>query len=407
MNCRFCSNSIKDNLLIDLGTSPASNAYLSKEDLEKPELFFPLKVLFCDHCWLVQTLDFISRENLFKSDYDYHSSFSLSFLKHAEIYVKNSIKRFDLNKKSFVIEVASNDGYLLQYFKKENIKNLGIEPTRSSARIALSKGINTIEEFFGEETAVKLKDAGYQADLMIANNVLAHVPDINDFVKGFEILLKEDGILTFEFPHLANLILENQFDTIYHEHFSYLSLTALKLIAESNGLVIFDVEKVPVHGGSLRVFCKKVSNQRKISTNVENIIKYERELGLTNISFYKGFHDKVLKIKTDFLNFLIQFNDKKIAAYGAAAKGNTLLNYAGVKKDYIKFIVDKNPSKINKYLPGSRIPIVDEDELRLYKPDFIIVFPWNLIDEIKDQLEYIKEWDGKLITFIPKINIHE
>jgi hypothetical protein len=407
MKCRFCSNSLNDNVLIDLGTSPASNAYVNENQLHKPELFFPLKVMVCDQCWLVQTLDFIEREELFTSDYDYHSSYSSSFLNHAKEYVEKVSKRFLLNEESFVIEVASNDGYLLQYFKNKKINHLGIEPTKSAANIALEKGVNTVIEFFGEVTAKKINKSFTKADLMVANNVLAHVPDINDFLKGFEILLKDEGVLTFEFPHLVNLINETQFDTIYHEHFSYISLISLKSIIEANGMVIFDVEKVNVHGGSLRVYCQKSVSKRGITLNVSNMLNSEKELGLANLNFYGGFQNKALKIKTDFMDFLIQSLDKKVAGYGAAAKGNTLLNYVGLKKDLIPFVVDKNPSKVGKYMPGSRIPIVDENELKIYKPDFVIVFPWNLIDEISIQLDYIKEWGGKLVTFIPKVHIHE
>jgi len=406
MNCRSCNSSTENKEFINLGTSPPSNAFINLGQLEQAEIHYPLKVIVCQNCWLVQTQDFVKKEELFSSEYDYHSSFSSSFLKHAEDYVGMMISRFHLDKKSFVIEVASNDGYLLQNFKNNEINHIGIEPTLSSAKIAEQKGIKTINEFFGENLANKLKEQGFSPDLMVANNVLAHVPDINDFLKGFRILIKQDGIITFEFPHLVSLVSNNQFDTIYHEHFSYISLTALNIMLKRNNLEVFDVEEITVHGGSLRVFCQLLNGPKAITNNVKNILNKETILGLNNLKYYTQFQDKAIKIKDEFLEFLINNRHKKIVGYGAAAKGNTLMNYAGVKSDYIEYIVDRNPSKINKFTPGSRIPIVSEDFLLETKPNFIIVFPWNLIDEIKSQLYYVKEWDCKLVTFIPTTQIH-
>lgn len=406
MKCRSCNSSDKIRNFVDLGTSPASNSYLIKNQLDKAEMYYPLKVVVCQNCWLVQTQDFVKREELFSPEYDYHSSFSRSFLEHAKNYVDMITNRFSLNQKFFVIEVASNDGYLLQYFKKRGIDHIGIEPTLSSAKISEEKGIKTINKFFGQRLAKELRDKGFIADLMIANNVLAHVPDINDFLKGFRTLIKHDGIITFEFPHLVNLVENNQFDTIYHEHFSYISLSALSFLLKNNKLEAFDVEEISVHGGSLRVFCQKIGGPKKRSHNLENLLNKETDLGLNSISYYEEFQDKAIKIKDEFQKFLINNRNKKIVGYGAAAKGNTLMNYAGIKSDNIEYIVDRNPSKIDKFTPGSRIPIVSEDLILETKPDFIIVFPWNLIDEIKSQLSYVKQWNCKLVTFIPNTQIY-
>lgn len=407
MNCRFCKQSLEENELIDLGTSPASNAYLEECDLKKPESFFPLKVMVCSNCYLVQTIDYISREDLFNSHYEYFSSYSTSFLSHVETYVNQVVSRFNLRQDSTVIEVASNDGYLLQYFKDHNINPLGIEPTLSTAKVAKERGIETIVDFFGQKLARNLSQNGVKADLIIANNVLAHVPDLNDFIRGFDLILDTEGVITFEVPHLLKLMQYNQFDTIYHEHFSYFSLTTLKLIFNQNGLEIFDVEEITTHGGSLRVYLKKTSSKRAISPAVDRLMNIELNAGINSPGFYESFSARVQKIKISFLDFLVQHNDKKVIGYGAAAKGNTFLNYTGIGSDMISCVVDKNPHKVGKYLPGSRIPIVDETSIKSLKPEYIILFPWNLIDEIKEQLYYIKEWGGKLVTFIPDIQVHE
>ena len=407
MKCRHCNTELTLTL-IDLGGAPPSNAYLTEKTLCTPEKWFPLRVLICEKCWLVQTEDFTQADELFNEEYAYFSSFSTSWLQHAENYVKNMIERFSLNEKSHVIEVAANDGYLLQYVKEHNIPCMGIEPTSSTAIAARKKGITIVEEFFGVSLAKKLVKQGRQADLTTANNVLAHVPDINDFVAGFSIVLKTSGVATFEFPHLIRLINESQFDTIYHEHFSYLSLTALGGVFEKNGLQIFDVEECSTHGGSLRIFAQRSdTGVLKVGKNVERLVKYEKELKVDTSGYYIDFQKKANKIKDNFLKFLIDKKNKgeSVAAYGAAAKGNTLLNYAGVKKDLIPYVVDKNINKQGKYMPGSRIPIKDEQYLIDNKPEYIIIFPWNIVNEIIEQLQFAREWGVKVVVFIPEIKI--
>lgn len=407
MKCRHCNAEI--NLtLVDLCSSPPSNAYLKKEDLNKPETWYTLKVEVCQKCWLVQTGEMASSLELFDKDYAYFSSFSKFWLEHAKSYVDQMFQKFKFDPKSLVIEVASNDGYLLQYVNQKGCNSLGIEPTNSTAVAARKKGIETIEEFFGVDLATKLYNDNKLADLMIANNVLAHVPDINDFIKGFSILLKTDGVATFEFPHLMQLINHNQFDTIYHEHFSYLSLSTVSAIFESNGLSVFDVEEIPTHGGSLRVYAqKKSTGSKKIHKNVSELLQKESNIGITSVKYYEGFQYKTNMVKYNFLNFLIsaKINGKKVAAYGAAAKGNTLMNFSGVRNDLISFVVDKNPAKQNKYMPGSRIIITNEDILKIEKPDFIVILPWNLKNEIADQLSYAKDWGCQFVTAIPQIEI--
>ena len=405
MNCRHCNTQVV-HILIDLGSSPPSNSYLTQQKLTSPEKWYPLRVLVCSNCFLVQTEDFTEADELFDSEYAYFSSYSKSWLEHAESYTNKMTQQFQLNSESMVIEIASNDGYLLQFFKKINIPCIGIEPTESTAKVAKGKGIEVIEKFFGTNLANEIISKGIKADLTTANNVLAHVPDINDFVKGFSILLKDDGVSTFEFPHLINLIEENQFDTIYHEHFSYLSLTAVKTIFEKNGLSIFDVEKLNTHGGSLRVYAQKNNiNSKQISKNVSEILNEEKSKGILSLDFYSNFKIKANKVKNNFLSFLIEKSNegKTVVAYGAAAKGNTLINYSGIKKDLIQYVVDKNPSKQNKYLPGSRIPIVDEDILKKSKPDYVVILPWNLKSEIMDQLSYIRSWNGIFVVAIPEL----
>jgi 2-polyprenyl-3-methyl-5-hydroxy-6-metoxy-1,4-benzoquinol methylase len=372
------------------------------------EKWFPLRVLVCENCWLVQTEDFAQADELFDEEYAYFSSFSTSWLQHAEQYVKDMTKRFSLNGNSHVVEVAANDGYLLQYVKALNIPCTGVEPTTSTANAAREKGISIVEEFFGIKLAQQLVEQGRQADLTVANNVLAHVPDINDFVSGFSILLKPNGVATFEFPHLLRLINENQFDTIYHEHFSYLSLIALETVFKKNGLQIFDVEEHTTHGGSLRIFAQRSNTGAfAVSVQVTELRKRETDAGMNNSDFYKGFQKKADIVKDSLLNFLIRAkrDGKRVAAYGAAAKGNTLLNYAGVKTDLISYVVDKNPKKQAKYMPGSRIPIKAEEYLKNDKPDYVIVLPWNLKDEVMDQLDYIKESGGQFVVVVPKLEI--
>jgi hypothetical protein len=408
MKCRNCSHQVNTKF-IDLNSSPPSNSYLKFNELNGPELWFPLRVLVCENCWLVQTEDFTDASTLFDSEYAYFSSFSSTWLSHSKEYFINICSRFNINSSSNVIEVASNDGYLLQFFKNNNIPCLGIEPTKSTASEARRKGIEIIEEFFCENLAIKLNREGKQADLMIANNVLAHVPQINDFVKSFFILLKDDGILTFEFPHLDNLINHNQFDTIYHEHFSYLSLFVVKSICEKNDLQVFDVEKIPTHGGSLRVYVQKCkTGQQTISSNVNKVLSEELFKGINSLNYYLHFQNKIELIKYQFIEFLLKVKqeNKSVIGYGAAAKGNTLLNFSGIKSDLISFIIDQNPSKGGKYSPGSRIPIYsDEGRIREFKPNFIMIFPWNLKEEIMNQLSYVREWNGKFVIAIPELKI--
>ena len=407
MKCRHCGTELSLPL-IDLGSAPPSNSYLSAEGLHAPEKWYPLRVLVCQHCWLVQTEDFAHYADLFSEDYAYFSSFSSSWLKHAEAYVDAMTKRFGLGESSRVVEVASNDGYLLQYVKARGIPCYGIEPTTSTAQAARAKGIEVIESFFGVALAQELANKGLRADLMAANNVLAHVPDINDFVAGFARLLAPAGVVTFEFPHLLRLVEQNQFDTIYHEHFSYLSLTAVRRILQHNGLQLFDVEELPTHGGSLRLFAQRLdTGLQEVSPRVAALQEREDAAGMHCADFYAGFQAKANVVKNDLVAFLIEAarSGKRVVAYGAAAKGNTLLNYAGVRPDLLSYVVDLNPAKQGKCLPGSRIPIVAEDVLKQDRPDFILILPWNLRDEIVAQLDFVRAWDGRFVTAVPALKV--
>lgn len=407
MNCRHC-NAELTLPLVDLGAAPPSNAYLSKQTLHSPEKHFPLRVLVCTSCWLAQTEDYAGADELFSDDYAYFSSFSTTWLKHAEKYVSDMIERFGLNANSRIVEVAANDGYLLQYAKNHGIPCFGVEPTASTAAAAREKGIEIVEDFFGVSLANSLANDGMRADLTVANNVLAHVPDINDFVSGFASLLKQDGVATFEFPHLLRLVSENQFDTIYHEHYSYLSLTAVQRIFAKNGLMVFDVEELPTHGGSLRVYAKRHDSiVHEKTNNVDELLLREEMLGLTDSVFYSGFQNMADKLKDDFVKFLIEtkYAGKSVAAYGAAAKGNTLLNYAGVRPDLLPYVADRNPAKQNQFLPGSRIPIVSEESLKEERPDYVVILPWNLKNEIIEQLNYVREWGGRFVTSVPELRI--
>lgn len=407
MKCRHCQADLTLSL-IDLGAAPPSNAYLNQQTLHTPEKYFPLRVLVCTECWLVQTEDYAGADELFSADYAYFSSFSSTWLTHAEQYVANMTKRFALNKNSHIVEVAANDGYLLQYAKACGIPCLGIEPTTSTADAARAKGIEIVEAFFSLKLAEQLVAQGKQSDLTAANNVLAHVPDINDFVQGFAALLKPAGVATFEFPHLLRLVSENQFDTIYHEHYSYLSLTAVKQIFERNGLSVFDVEELPTHGGSLRIYAqRKDTSVRAQGRNVAKLLERETAAGMNSPAFYAGFQAKANKVKNDLLMFLIEAQraGKTVAGYGAAAKGNTLLNYAGVRPDLLPYVVDRNPAKQDKFLPGCRIPIVAEAYLKQNQPDYVLILPWNLRTEVVEQLAYIREWGGQFVTAVPDIKI--
>lgn len=399
MNCRFCGNNLYYEF-IDLINSPPSNSYLSFEQLNEPEIFYPLKLFVCDKCFLVQIDEYKKNADIFNDDYAYFSSFSTIWIEHAKNYVEMITNRLRLNKNSLVIEIASNDGYLLQYFKQKKIPCIGIEPTKNTAAIAIGKGINVMEDFFTEKLAADMP----KADLIIGNNVLAHVPNINDFVKGLKKMLKPKGVITIEFPHLLNLITQSEFDTIYHEHYSYLSLFSTMQIFQAHNLNLFDVEELPTHGGSLRVYATHLGSNNKKSENIDKVLKKEIDANLNKLEGYRNFQTKIDKIRYDLLTFLLKMKKQggKVAAYGAAAKGNTLLNYCGVKKDLISFIVDKNPYKQNKFLPGSHIPIVSEDVLIKEKPEFIIIIPWNIKDEIINQLTYARKWNAKFIMVIPK-----
>ena len=390
---------------VDLGASPPSNAYLTSDALSSPEIYFPLRVMVCTHCWLVQTQDFARPDTLFGKDYAYFSSVSQSWLRHAADYVNVITDRLGLNEKSFVIEVAANDGYLLKNFVAANIPCLGIEPTESTAAAAEALNIPLIRQFFGVTLAESLAADGKRADLVIGNNVYAHVPDINNFSAGLKIVLKPGGVITLEFPHLMKLIELAQFDTIYHEHFSYLSLHAVDHIFTSAGLRIWDVEELGTHGGSLRIFGCHAEDPRPNSHNVSRILAEERRKALLEPSTYQNFQQRADKIKNSFVTFLI---DRKreghsIAGYGAAAKGNTLLNYAGVRRDLLPYICDAGASKQGKYMPGSHIPILHPIALRERRPDYVVILPWNIVDEVIAQHGYVKEWGGKFVTAVPEL----
>jgi len=406
LNCRFCNKPVT-NIFVDLGISPLSNAFLKKEMLNDVEKKFPLCVYVCDNCFLVQLPEFEKPENIFE-DYAYFSSYSSIWLEHAENYVDMMIKKFDFNEKSVVIEIASNDGYLLQFFKEKNIPILGIEPAVNVAKVAKEKGIPTITKFFGVNTANELKKEDKLSDLIIGNNVLAHVPNLNDFVKGLKILLKSTGIITLEFPHILQLIEKNQFDTIYHEHFSYLSLNTVKQIFEFHNIIIFDVEEIPTHGGSLRIYAKhKINKNFEIKNSVNDLLEKEKEFGLLNLSFYLEFSRKVELVKKELIEFFnnTKQNGKKIVCYGAAAKGNTLLNYCGIGKENIEYVVDINSYKQGLYLPGSHLHIKKPEEIKKDKPDFILILPWNIKEEIMKDISFIHDWNGKFVIPIPRVMI--
>lgn len=407
MNCRFCKRELSHEF-VDLINSPPSNSYLTSKELNEPEVYFPLKLFVCEKCFLVQIDEYKKADEIFTKEYAYFSSFSSSWLKHCKKYADEMSSRFGYSDKSLVVEIASNDGYLLQYFKEKGIPVVGIEPTESTANIAREKGIETIGEFFGSAFSERFIEQNGKADLLLGNNVLAHVPDINDFVRGMRIALKLNGVITMEFPHLLQLVINNQFDTIYHEHFSYLSFTTVKKVFEAQGLKLFDVQELPTHGGSLRIFAAHMENETKIETvAVKELLAREQDAGLTSLNFYKGFQDKVNRVKADFMKFLIEARaeGKKVAAYGAAAKGNTLLNYCGIKGDLISCVADASPFKQGKFLPGSHIPVVNEKTLRDSKPDYIVIFPWNIKEEICLQLKYVTEWGCQFVTAIPEIEV--
>jgi SAM-dependent methyltransferase len=404
MNCRHCGAALQHTFL-DLGFAPPSNAYLSAEDLNQPEVYYPLKVKVCEQCWLVQTEDYAQAADLFRPDYAYFSSTSSSWLKHAARYAAAVQKAFELESSSFVIEVASNDGYLLRNFVAAGIPCLGIEPTESTAAAAEKIGIPVLREFFGEALGQRLSAEGKQADLVVGNNVLAHVPDINDFARGLKAVLKPGGVITLEFPHLMRLIEHTLFDTIYHEHFSYLSLYTVCLLLETVGLRVWNVEELSTHGGSLRVFACHMEDVRRTQESVRSLLRNEASQGLQRLDTYLGFQPRADKIKDDLLAFLIEQKraGKKVVAYGAAAKGNTLLNYAGVKCDLLPFVCDAAESKQGKFMPGSHIPIFSPKRLYSERPDFVLILPWNISEEIQKQNGALVENGVQFVTVVSEL----
>ena len=407
MNCRFCGHALS-HVLIDLNSTAVANAFLSEAQLDEPEIIYPLKALVCDNCFLVQTKDYHGKERIFSPDYAYFSSISDSWLAHSKRYAEKVIPLFDLDKNSYVIEIASNDGYLLQYFDRANIPCLGIEPAERAAQVARGKGIDTLIEFFDDKLAARLRREQRVADLIIGNNVLAHVPNLNSFVSGLKICLKPGGAMTFEFPHLLKLISHNEFDTIYHEHFSYFSLYAITKIFALHGLKVFDVEELATHGGSLRVYAKHAEDSTKPETErVSGLLEKELAVGVDTIRYYEGFQSRANEVKTAFLRFIVEerARGKKIAAFGAAAKGSTFLNYCGIKPDLIEYVVDDTPSKQGKFLPQNHIPIFPRSRLREGKPDIIVIIPWNFKEEIIQKLGFAKEWGAKFVTYIPELAI--
>lgn len=407
MNCRFCGK-ILAHEFIDLGCAPPSNAYLTARDLNRPEVYYPLKLRVCNNCWLVQTDDYAGAEKLFSPDYAYFSSTSSSWLAHARHYCQSITERLSLNSNKFVVEIACNDGYLLKNFVEAGIPCLGIEPTASTAAAAQSQNIPVLQDFFGQTLGMRLASEGKKADLIIGNNVYAHVPDINDFTTGLKTLLQPRGTITLEFPHLMQLIEHAQFDTIYHEHFSYLSLYTVMHIFRKAGLRVFDAEELTTHGGSLRVYGCHQEDPRPSAGTIASLLGEECSRGMRNPICYQSFQIRAENVKNSFLQFLLdqKTTGKKVAAYGAAAKGNTLLNYAGVKPDLLPYVVDRNPAKQGKFLPGSRIPIVPEVHIRKNNPDFIVILPWNIKEEVMAQLTYVCDWGGRFVTAIPGMMVY-
>lgn len=409
VRCRICDTNLGEPFL-SLGNSPLSNAYLYEEDLHRMEPYYPLDVYVCENCYLVQLEEFETTKNIFSSDYAYFSSFSESWLQHCKNYTEMMIKRFCFNRNSFVVEIASNDGYLLQYFMQHGIPVLGIEPASNTAEVAIKKGIPTDITFFDISHAQRIREAGKQADLIIGNNVLAHNPNLNDFVKGLKLALKSDGIITMEFPHLLKLIEGNQFDTIYHEHFSYFSFYTVQKLFASHNLELFDVEEIPTHGGSLRIYARhKEDKSRAITNNIRDLLKKEETAGIFDLNTYYDFSKKVKLTKRKLLQFLIQAKNegKKIVGYGAPAKGNTLLNYCGIRTDFLDYTVDRSPHKQDKYLPGTHIPIIHPNKIKEDKPDYILILPWNIKDEIMEPMSFIREWGGKFVIPIPEVVVLE
>jgi 2-polyprenyl-3-methyl-5-hydroxy-6-metoxy-1,4-benzoquinol methylase len=404
--CRFCDHPLEQTF-VDLGMSPLSNAYLSVDRLQNAEKFYPLHTYVCSHCWLVQLEEFESPSEIF-SDYAYFSSYSATWLRHAQTYTEKMIARFGYDQRSQIIEIASNDGYLLQYFQQQGIPVLGIEPAANVAEVAINKGIPSLEKFFGVATAKELLAQGKQADLLLGNNVLAHVPNLHDFVGGMKIILKDSGVITMEFPHLLQLIQQQQFDTIYHEHFSYLSLITVLDIFADHDLQIFDVEELPTHGGSLRIYAGHQGNSsHSVSDRLIALKKKEIDSGLQKIETYQGFAAQVRDTKHQLLQCLIDLKQqgKTIVGYGAAAKGNTLLNYCGIRSDFLDYVCDRSPHKQGLFLPGTHLPIQPPKKISETKPDYVLILPWNIKTEVMAQLDYIRSWGGKFIIPIPKVEI--
>ena len=406
MKCRHCKTELELEFL-DLGNAPPSNAYLNKEDLRKPEITYPLRILTCTNCWLVQTEDYTDADELFNDDYAYFSSTSKSWLEHASDYCVMITNRLGLSDNSFVVEIASNDGYLLKNFVSSGIPCLGIEPTKSTAAAASAIGVPVRQEFFGKNMGLSMANAGEQADLVLGNNVFAHVPDINDFTEGVAALLKPNGVVTFEFPHLLQLIQQNQFDTIYHEHFSYLSLCSVSSIFKAAGLRVFDVEELKTHGGSLRIYGCRGDASHKETSLVQNILTNELQAGMQDEKTYSAFQKKADKVKDGLISFLLEAKaeGKTVAGYGAAAKGNTLMNYAGIRPDLIPFICDAAESKIGQYMPASHIPILPPSVLDQNTPDYLVILPWNIAEEVMKQNAHLVEKGTKFVIAVPELKI--
>jgi SAM-dependent methyltransferase len=405
--CRFCGASLRHNF-VDLGMSPLCESYISAEQANQMEPFYPLHVYVCQECFLVQLEQYVSAAEIF-TEYAYFSSYADSWLQHARSYTYQMSQRFGLDASSFVVEVASNDGYLLQYFVEQAIPCLGIEPAANVAKVAVEKGVPTLVEFFGRDLAHRLVDQGKSADLIAGNNVLAQVPDLNDFVGGLKILLKPQGVITIEFPHLMRLMEENQFDTIYHEHFSYFSFIAAEKIFAAHGLALFDVEELPTHGGSLRIYARHVENDAlPITERAQELHRREMQAGLTNLITYSRFEEQVKETKRKLLEFLIQARreGKQVVGYGAPGKGNTLLNYCGIRTDFLDYTVDRNPYKQGKFLPGTHIPIFSPERIFETRPDYVLILPWNFKDEIIRQMAGIGEWGGRFVVPIPEVTVY-
>lgn len=405
--CRFCKNDLEYSV-INLGMSPLCQKHVKPENANDMEKFYPLHAFICEHCWLMQLEEFATPDEIFADEYAYFSSYSESWLEHARNYTELMINRFGLNSNNLVVEIASNDGYLLQWFLEKSIPILGIEPASNVAEAAIEKGIRTEVRFFGKNTALELAGKYGKADLLLGNNVLAHVPDINDFVAGMKEMLSPEGVITMEFPHLQRLIERNQFDTIYHEHFSYLSFVAVNRIFAYHGITLFDVEELQTHGGSLRIYGRHSEDSKKrITDNVKNLLKRELDLGFESREFYALFDEKVKETKRKILDFLIQAkrNGKSIVGYGAPGKGNTLLNYCGIRTDFLDYTVDLSPHKQGNFLPGTHIPILHPDRIKETKPDYVFILPWNLKDEIMNQHKYVLDWGGRFVVPIPELKI--